>query len=135
MKTNVIIETIGDTFEKVRTECRRMYEKVTECFVYFHFIWTHDIYREWDYEYLYSFIRFKLERMGNQLLQDSFVEGHRERYEEIQDALACLDAWTGIEGMGNNVSVDHIREMYAEKQKAWERFHDILKDKAQGWWS
>jgi hypothetical protein len=115
---------------------RSLYEKIIGTWEYLKFIWQHDIYREWDFMYLYSLIQFKLKRMALQLRKDDFVADSHDRYMEILQALAYLHIYEHIEDENyDHNNVDIIKEMYKQQQDAWNGFHDILKEHAQKWWS
>ena len=115
---------------------RSFFEKVKGTLEYAYFIWKHDCYREWDYWYLYQLMQFKLERMAIQLRKDDFVADSEDRYNEILKSLAYLHIYEHIEdGDYDHNNVDVVREMYKQRQDAWNGFHDTLKEHAQKWWS
>lgn len=138
-----VVEKIKEVWENITDFCtydmfgfRRIYEKVTGTWDYIVFLWKNDIYREWDFWYLYQLMQFKLERMAIQLRKDNFVADSEDRYEEILKALAYLHIYEHIEdGDYDHNNVDAIREMYKQQQDAWNGFHDTLKEHGQKWWS
>lgn len=119
----------------------RFSERVVGMWDYFWFIWKTECYHEWDYDYLYQLMDFKLRRMAVQLRKDNFVVGSDDRYNEILEALTLLTKYRDIEDYvspatkGGDYSRISAIEMLDEKQQAWNDFHNILRDKAQGWWS
>jgi len=140
---NKVVAKINEVREHISDFCiydmfgfRRLYEKITGTFAYLIFIWKHDIYREWDFWYLYQLIQFKLERMATQLKEDDFVIDSEERFNEIVKALAYLHIYEHSEdGDYDHNNIDMVREMYKQQQDAWNGFHDTLKEHAQKWWS
>ena len=79
-----LVENIINFIYYIEVELIRLKEKITGCYEYFKFIWQKDIYRDWDYEYLYSLIAFKLNRMSQIFSTSS------EQYQDIQEALKAL---------------------------------------------
>jgi hypothetical protein len=138
-----VVEKIKEVWTNIIDFCtydmfglRRLFEKITGTWDYLVFLWKNDIYREWDFWYLYQLMQFKLERMAIQLKEDDFVEDSETRYEEILKALAFLHIYEHIEdGDYDRGNVDSVREMYKQQQDAWNGFHDTLKENAQKWWS
>ena len=138
-----VVEKIKEVWTNIIDFCtydmfglHRLFEKITGTWDYLVFLWKNDIYREWDFWYLYQLMQFKLERMAIQLKKDNFVEDSETRYEEILKALAFLHIYEHIEdGDYDRGNVDSVREMYKQQQDAWNGFHDTLKENAQKWWS
>ena len=114
-------------------------ERILGTLAYAKFVWQKEAYREWDYAYLYDLLEFKLRRMKNQLGKDDFVVGYESTVKEIQDALDQLDLYNAVEDCTyndlNTRDVDSVKKSYEVQQEAWDKFHEILKQNAQKWWS
>lgn len=128
-------------FEEGINKIHYYFEKITGCWAYLHFIWTQEIYREWDYGYLYDLIAFKLERMARQLKADSYVEGYKKTYQDIEEAIRYYKVYDYIErGLISELPCQKEEEVdynkLTERQHLmWNKFHDTLRDKSQRWWS
>lgn len=118
---------------------RTLYERITGTIEYAVFIFKNNTYREWDYCYLYDLIEFKLKRMKKCLENDSVVyrDELKEMCNEIEETLAYYQVYKNIEdgGHGGSDHVDVVREMYRQQQIAWRKFHEMLSNNAQNWWS
>lgn len=129
-----ICENVYDFFYDIKVNITSFWEKITGTLAYTKFIWQNDVYREWDYSYLYDLIQFKLERMGKAQKEDELVVDSSARADEIALALAYLHIYNTVEDTVQHNNVDAIREMYKQQQDAWKGFHDTLKEHAQKWW-
>lgn len=134
-----IIEILRDIIDYITyNPCgiRSFIEKVKGTCAYTAFIWRENCYREWDYDYLYSLIEFKLKRMAIQLHKDNFVVDSEERVKEINKALSCLNIYRRLMSSNYQLNgIDYVRELHKQQQDAWRGFHDTLKEHGQGWWS
>lgn len=124
-----LVENIINFIYYIEVELLRIKEKITGCYEYFKFIWQNDIYRDWDYEYLYNLIAFKLDRMS-QIFGDSSTPS--EHYQEIQEALKALEEFKDT--IYNSYYYADVKERLHKRKEAWNKFHDILKEHAQEWW-
>lgn len=134
-----IIEVLKDWIDYLSYDflgIRSTYERIRGTIEYACFIWKSGCYREWDYAYLYNLIDFKLRRMAIQLRKDDFVQGSEDVYQEILHTLAYLQIYDSIENCEYDTSnADSVQEALDRQKKAWEDFHDSLKEHAQRWWS
>lgn len=121
---------------KIRSNVRYFFEKVVGTFVYAHFIWKSNAFREWDYAYLYDIIEFKLRRMAKQLRADDFVANHEQTYNEIMSTLKHLENYNKCDECTDTERTrEEILADVQKQQQSWNNFHDALKQQAQRWWS
>ena len=121
-----LVENIINFIYYIEVELLILKEKITGCYEYFKFIWQKDIYRDWDYEYLYNLIAFKLDRMSQIFSTSS------EHYQEIQEALKALEEFK--DPIYNSYYCADVKERLHKRKEAWNKFHEILKEHAQEWW-
>lgn len=135
-----IRKCIQDWFFSVKDNIDYQMERIVGCWEYLCFFWTHNSYREWDYEYLYEFMVFKLERMAEQLKKDDFVEGSEETYKQIIQTLNYYQVYMDIEtGETTKLPCSDEQLSYAKlsayQTLMWNKFHDSLRDNSRRWWS
>lgn len=121
-----LVENIINFIYDIEVELIRLKEKITGCYEYFKFIWQKDIYRDWDYEYLYNLIAFKLDRMSQIFPTSS------EQCQDIQEALKALEEFKDT--IYSSYYYADVKERLHKRKEAWNKFHEILKEHAQEWW-
>lgn len=125
----------------------------------------HGWYNDWDYDFLYEMIVWKLDKIRNCIRDNDIIVESDKVYNEITEALKQWEIYKNPElaterpkwmeerleeamRKGDYMSVlnadlteeqlaeekDYYTNFYKVEQKAWNKFHDILKKKAQGWW-
>lgn len=136
-----VLEKISDLYYVINSEIEFQVERIIGCWDYLRFIWTHNSYREWDYDYMYELMMFKLERMAKQLRNDTFVERSEDTYNQIMETLNYYKMYQNIEAGETDCleCFEDIRTGYAWRvanaQKMWDKFHDSLRDNSRYWWS
>ena len=119
-------------------------------------------YFDWDYDFLYEMIYWKLDRIRNRIKEDDILEETDRVYDEITEALKQLEIYYNpnivvkepewIEERfrariddpnfalpkrtkeQEEEEMNYYKEFHAVQQQAWDKFHDLLKKHAQGWW-
>ena len=125
----------------------------------------HHWYYDWDFEYLYSMIIWKLNRIRNCIRDNDIIVDSNKVYDEITEAMEQWKIYEDPESattkpswmeeeleeamrkgdymrvLNANLTEEQLKEekeyytnYYKTEQEAWDKFHDILKNKAQGWW-
>lgn len=113
----------------------RIKEKVCGTIAYAFFIWKSNCYRDWDWEYLYMLIEFKLKRMEKLIRTEGVCMDREEKANEIQEALDILKMYNDFDRFGAYITdVDSYIKFEEKKEEFWRKFHNILRDKAKRWW-
>lgn len=97
-------------------------------------------YFDWDYDFLYDLISWKLEQIKENM-EGVEVAGTGDRRnlisDEIQCVLDCLTLYRDPEitsSESDTTADEYYRRLYEVEEDCWNDFHDLLKDKARGWW-
>ena len=127
---------ISSLLDKIERNVRRFLEKLKGTIEYTIFIWKEDIWAEWDYWFIYKFIKFKLMRMADYYEQGLYV-GSDKDYLDILDTISLIGKYEAYESYqllpDPPTREDFIRNE-EQSDEVWNKFHNMLRDKARRWW-
>lgn len=127
---------ISSLLDKIERNVRRFLEKLIGTIEYTIFVWKEDIWAEWDYWFIYKFIKFKLIRMTDYYEQGLYV-GSDKDYLDILDTISLIGKYEACESYkllpDLPTKEDFIRNE-EQSDEAWNKFHNMLRDNARRWW-
>lgn len=111
------------------------YNKLQAFIDYAVFIWKEDIYREYDYWFIYKFLKFKLKRMISIWEQGLYV-GSEKDLKNMQKLVAYIERYELLDNFGDlscQTEEDYINLEF-KMNNTWDEFHNLLRDNARRWW-
>lgn len=101
------------------------------------FIWKEDIYAEYDYWFIYKFIRFKLQRMAKTWSSARFYVGYQQDLKDMYKVIDLINQYYNLESFNflpNSPTEEDFIQNEKKADKAWVKLHTILSDNARKWW-
>ena len=111
------------------------YNKLQAFVEYAVFIWKEDIYREYDYWFIYKFLKFKLKRMIPIWKQGIHIESEKD-LRKMEEAVALLERYELLDEFGYSdcQTKEDYEKVILEMNSTWDEFHNLLRDESRRWW-
>lgn len=127
---------ISNLLDKIECNVRRFLEKLIGTIEYTIFVWKEDIWAEWDYWFIYKFVKFKLMRMADYYERGLYI-GSDKDYLDILDTISLIgkyEAYESYQFLPDLPTREDFIRNEEQSDEAWNKFHNMLRDNARRWW-
>lgn len=122
---------------KLKWKTLKLFRRVKNFLDYAVFIWKKGIYNEYDYRFIYEFMRFKLQRMVDVWSSMRLYIGYEQDLRDMREVVALIDLYNEFEMYQNlspNPTKQELKEQEVRLEKIWNKFHEIIKTRSRRWW-